>query len=60
MEDTRCLEGINRTPRSDGDRAWLASTASCAMLVGLKSLLIFVFLREAQLEPPGVPVGPSC
>ena len=47
---------INRTPQSDGDRAWLAGTASCAMLVGLKSSLI-----EAQLRTsPGVPVGPSC
>ena len=29
-------------------------------LVGLKSLLIFALLREAQLRTfPGVPVGPS-
>jgi hypothetical protein len=27
-----CLEGISRTLRSDGDRAWLAGTARCAML----------------------------
>uniref|UniRef100_A0A0V1KGP9 Uncharacterized protein n=1 Tax=Trichinella nativa TaxID=6335 RepID=A0A0V1KGP9_9BILA len=31
-----------------GDRAWLAGTASCAMLVGLTSSLIFSSLREAQ------------
>ena len=35
MEDTGCLEGINKIPQSDRDRAWLAGTASCAMLVGL-------------------------
>ena len=40
--------GINRTPRSDGDRAWLAGTASCAMLVGLRSSLIFTSLRERR------------
>ena len=47
----------------DSDRgwAWLAGTASCAMLVGLMSLLIFAFLREVQLRTsPGVPLGPSC
>ena len=54
------MDGINRTPWSDGDRAWLAGTASCTMLVGLKSSLIFASLREAQLRTsPGVPVGPS-
>ena len=53
------MEGINRTPQSDGDRAWLAGTASCATLVGLKSLLIFASLREAQLRTsPGVPAVP--
>jgi hypothetical protein len=55
------LEGINRTPQSDRDRAWLAGTASCAMLVGLTSLLIFASLRKAQPRTsPGVPSGPSC
>lgn len=34
MEDTWCLEGITRTPCSDGDRAWLVGTAGCAVLVG--------------------------
>ena len=29
------MEGINRTPWSDGDRDWLAGTASCVMLVCL-------------------------
>ena len=54
------MEGINRTPQSDRDRAWLAGTASCAMLVGLVSSLIFASLREAQLRTsPGVPVGSS-
>ena len=49
------MEGIDRTSLSVGDRAWLAGTASCAMLVGLTSL------REAQLRTsPGVSVGPSC
>jgi hypothetical protein len=28
--------------------AWLAGTASCTMLVGLSSSLIFTSLREAQ------------
>ena len=54
------MEGINRTPQSDGDRAWLAGTASCAMLVGLTSSLIFASLREAQLRTSGVPPGLSC
>jgi hypothetical protein len=53
--------GINRTPRSDGDRAWLAGTASYTMLVGLEASLILVSLREAQPRTsPGVPLGPSC
>jgi hypothetical protein len=44
---------------SDRDRAWLAGTTSCAMFVGLKSLLIYASLREAQLRTsPGVPAGP--
>jgi hypothetical protein len=42
------LEGINRTPQSDRDRAWLAGTASCAVLMGLSFPLIFTSLREAQ------------
>ena len=47
------MEGINRTPWSDRDRAWLVGTASCAMLVGLTSP------RETQLRTsPGVPVVP--
>jgi hypothetical protein len=54
------LEGINRTPQSDRNRAWLAGTASCATLVGLTSSLIFASLREAQLRTSGVPVDPSC
>ena len=61
MEDKRYLEGINRTPQSDGDRAWLAGTDSCAMLAGLESSLIFASLGEVQPRAsPGVPVGPSC
>jgi hypothetical protein len=61
VEDMRCLESLNRTSRSDGDRAWLAGTASCTMLEGLASLLIFVSLREAQPRmSPGVPPGPFC
>ena len=52
------MEGINRTPQSDRDRAWLAGTASCAMLVGLDSQLILASLREAQPRTsPGIPVG---
>jgi hypothetical protein len=36
-------------------RAWLASTASCAMLFGLSHV------RETQSRTsPGVPLGPSC
>jgi hypothetical protein len=53
------LEGTNRTPLSDGDRAWLTGTANCAMLVGLESLVIFDSLVEAQLRPSDVPVDPS-
>ena len=53
------MEGINRTPLSDGDRAWLAGTANCALLVGLESLVIFDSLVEAQLRPSDVPVDPS-
>ena len=50
------MEGIKRTPQSDGDRAWLAGTASCAMLVDLVSSLIFAPRREKQLRTsPGVP-----
>ena len=61
MEELCSVEGINRTQWRDGDRARLAGTASCAMLVGLTSSLIFTSLREAQLRTsPGVPVGPSC
>jgi hypothetical protein len=59
VEDTRCLEGIKGARWSDGDRAWLAGASSCAMLVGLKSSLIFASLREAQLRTsPGVPAVP--
>ena len=55
------MEGINGTPQSDGDRAWLAGTASCTMLVGFASSLILASLREAQLKmSPAVPAGPSC
>jgi hypothetical protein len=39
---------------SDRGRSWLAGTASCAMLVGLTSLLIFASLRGAQLRNSGV------
>jgi hypothetical protein len=62
VEDTWCLEDINRTPpQSDIERAWLAGTASCARVVGLLSSLIFTSLREAQQRTsPGIPVGPSC
>ena len=60
------MGGINRTPWSDRDRAWLArawlaGTASCATLVGLESSLIFTSLREAQPRTsPDVAAGPSC
>ena len=54
------MEGINRTLLNDGNRAWLAGTASWATLVGLSSSLIFASLRDAQLRTSGVPVGPSC
>ena len=50
---------MNRTQRT-GRGAWLACRASCAMLVGLESLLIFASLREAQLRTsPIVPAGPN-
>lgn len=54
------MEGINRTPMSDGDRAWIAGTANCAMLVGLTSSLIFTFLKEAQPRASSFPDGPGC
>jgi hypothetical protein len=50
MEDTWCLEGINRTPWSDGDRVWLAGTASCAMLVGLTSSADLHFPERGTAE----------
>ena len=64
VEDPGCLESLNRAPQSDrssGDRAWLASTDSCATFVGLESSLIFASLREAQLRTsPEVPAAASC
>ena len=62
IENMWCLEGSKLdSTNSDGDRAWLAYRASCAMLVGLQSSLIFNSLREAQSRTsPGVPLGPSC
>ena len=61
MEEIWCLEGINETPQSDRDRAWLGGKTSCLTLVGLTCLLIFASLSEAQPRTsPGVPVGPSC
>jgi hypothetical protein len=47
VQDTPCLEGINRT----GDRAWLAGTTGCGMLVSLLSLLIFAFLVAHAFNP---------
>jgi hypothetical protein len=35
MEDTWCLEGLNRTPRRSDRDSLACCTASCAMLVGL-------------------------
>ena len=65
MEDMWCLEGINKTWWSDGERererTWFVGTLNCARLVGLASFLISTSPREAQLRTsPGVPVGPSC
>ena len=58
------MEGINKIPWSDGDRAWLADTASCAMLMGLPSWLGFAGLpfpdRGTDKNFFGIPVGPSC
>ena len=42
---------------SGGGRAWFAYRATCTMLVGLETLLIFALLREAQLRTSP---GPSC
>ena len=60
------MEGINRTPQSDGDRAWFAGTASWATLVGLKSSLITqtdllqrTFLNRPTINHP-IPPLPSC
>jgi hypothetical protein len=36
-----------------------ACVASFAMLLGLKSLLLFTLLREAQRTSPGVLAGPN-
>ena len=44
------MEGINRTPWSDGDRVWLAGTASCAMLVGLTSSADLHFPERGTAE----------
>lgn len=51
-----------RTLQSDGDRAWLACTASYgyATLGGLASPLMLASLREAQLRTSSVPLGPFC
>jgi len=58
VEDMWCLEGTNRSGR---DRAWLAGTASCATLVGLKpSLILFPWEKHSWellvflLVPPAV------
>jgi hypothetical protein len=53
VEDTGCLEGINGTPQSDGDRAWRVGTASCAMLVGLMSSLSFPLPLVGQVGYKG-------
>jgi hypothetical protein len=45
---------------SEGGWARLAYRASCAMLVGLASSLIFTSLREIQPRTSGVSLGPSC
>ena len=39
------MEGIKRTPQSDGDRGWLPGTASCTRFVDLASLFIFAVLK---------------
>jgi hypothetical protein len=59
MEDTRCLEGINRTPHSNEVTALLLGTTSFTMLVDLTSSLIFASLREPQLRTSDVPVVPA-
>jgi hypothetical protein len=42
------------------ETAWLAGTASSAMLVALASSMIFTSLRDAQTRASlGVPVGSS-
>ena len=46
MEDMWCLESINRTSLSDWHRAWLAGTASCAMLVDLASIFTNLYFHE--------------
>jgi hypothetical protein len=45
MEGTWCMEGRNRTPQGDRDRAWLAGTA-----MGLVSSLIFASLTERGIS----------
>ena len=51
MEDTGCLESINRTRWTVmGAEARLVYRASWAMLVGLVSSLTFASLSEAQLR----------
>ena len=52
--------GYKQDGWSDRDRARLADTASCAMLVGLQSSLFFDFLGQAQLKTSRVPAGSCC
>ena len=57
VEDTWCLEGLNRTSQSDGD----GSETELGLLVLLAVQHVWVSLRGAQpITSPGVPVGPSC
>ena len=44
------MEGINRTAQSDGDIAWLAVRARCAIIVGLMSSLLFANLSFLQRD----------
>ena len=60
MEDMRYLEGINRTPQSNGDRALILGITSFTMLVDLISSLTFASLREPQMRTSSDPVGPAC
>jgi hypothetical protein len=45
---TWCLEGKNRSPGSDGDRAWLTGTVSCTTLVSHLCWFLLPWEKHSQ------------